>query len=83
MEIEPYILDELILDLIYDACELRPNPELRPLLIDQVNEYLFTVLAFDFIDMLLGEGHRFLMILIDHNTWTPFHGRFLTPEGWD
>ena len=83
MEIEPNVFNELVLDLLHDARKLCANSELRPLFVDKVYEYLLSILTFDLIDMLLSEGHRFLMIFVDYNCWAPFHSWLLAPESWD
>jgi hypothetical protein len=83
MEIEPNILDKLIFNLVDNAGELCPDTKLRPFLVDQVNKYLLTVELLDLSHVLLGKMHGFLVILIDNDSWAPFHGRLLAPKGRD
>jgi len=81
MEIEPNILDKLIFNLVDDAGELCTDAKLRPFLVNQVNKDLFAIKLLDLSHMLLGKIHRFLVILIDNDSWTPLHGRLLAPKG--
>lgn len=55
MEIEPHVLDELVLHLVDDVRKSRSNTQLRPLLIDQVDEHLLTISLLDLLYVFLCE----------------------------
>lgn len=57
MEVKPNVFDELVFHLIHDGSELRPNSELRALLVDQIDENLLSINLLHLIDVFLSELH--------------------------
>ena len=53
MEIEPHIVEVAVLHLCVHPCKLITDSLLRTLLVDQVDEVLWTVHAFCFFEMKL------------------------------
>lgn len=55
MEVEPHILNELILHLINDVSEGSTDTELRAFLINQVDENLLTIGLLDLLNVFLSK----------------------------
>ena len=77
------VFNKLILNFIHNASEFGAEPQLRALFVNKVDKDLLPVLFLDLFDVFLRKLDRFIMILIDDNSWAPFHCWLLTPKSWD